>query len=231
MRRSWWTAVAVAGLLVGALGTGAASAGAPAPTTFLIAVVADGSPPVAGVPTHFSTALDSEGQPVAGAAVDLIGRAHGSSTYATLGSTTTGPDGTAAVRAVLTRTTVLRWRFAGSTEHAATTSEPLLTVVAARVRAHVGDSVVPRPRKVVVGGRAGPDKVGQRVSLWIGQIPYPLSHGPAPRRIANAVVREDGSFRLTRTFRYAGTKRLFVKVNHGRGTAEGYSGYLRIQVR
>ncbi|MCZ4500152.1 MAG: hypothetical protein JWQ74_2707 [Marmoricola sp.] len=250
MRRTWWTGVPVPsrflalvlalwlGLALVPLGAGAAAAdpadpAPPAATWFAVELVVDGLPEVSGTSMGFAAGLraDSDSPALVGAQVTLLGREHGSTTYRALAEGITDQNGAVRVNAVLHRTTALRWRYAGSEGYAATTSDAVVNRVAARVSAHARDSSVTRAQKVVVGGRAGPDKVGQHVSLWMGQIPVPLSPAPAPLRIANAVVGPDGTFRLSRRFHATGSKQLFVKVNHGRGTTEGYSGYFRVRVR
>ncbi|MCX6396409.1 MAG: hypothetical protein NTV23_07990 [Propionibacteriales bacterium] len=221
-------------VLVGAVvvAGGAAQAVLTVPSHFEIGIVAgEGPPPVAGSSFSFSATLVDEGQePVAGVPVTLSARPYGSSTFITVAQAVTDDAGYARAEAVLRRTSVVRWSYAGNVEHGATTSAAYVTFVGSPVTAHATDATLRRQQQLVVVGRTAPSKAGSRVSLWRGDKPA-FAPGLEMTRVAVGLVRSDGTFRLTTRFPHTGTKRLYVKVNAGHGNAEGYSKYLVVRVR
>ncbi|MFL6158972.1 MAG: hypothetical protein ACJ72D_23025 [Marmoricola sp.] len=223
------TAVLVA-MLAGMAVATPAGAAPTAPSEVLVSVVADEAPPVSGQAVSFEAALVSAGNPVAGATLTLMGSPWGTSGYAPLASTTTDSTGAGHLAAVLRSTTRLYWSYAGDGVHEATQSPVFVQNVAAAVTAHLrAPSVRSHHRFVVVGRTSG--RPGQRVSLWRGRVPAPLSDGAAPHRVATGVVGADGRLRLTARFARPGTRTLFVKVAAGPANAAGYSRYLHVRVR
>lgn len=220
-------------VLVGpALANGVARAAEATPTQFQIAiVVGEGGLPTAGSKVGFDATLVDDAQaPVAGVPVTLSVRPYGSSVYTPTAQAVTGADGYAAAAVVLQHTSAVRWSFAGDAEHAASTSPAYVQSIAPRIAAHAVDNTLKVRQQVVVVGRTGPNKAGNRVSLWRGDKPA-FMPGLQMTRIAVGVVRPDGTIRLTARFAGAGVKRLYVKVNAGKGNGVGYSKYIRVRVR
>jgi len=226
------SALAGAILLVGtvvALVPGSFAAG-PTATEFHYGIVAnEGPPPVGGRFDYQAVLVDEDQHPVAGVPAVLQVRSYGEKNFHQAASATTAPDGTVQASTVLTTTSTVRWVFAGTAEYAASTSVPYRELVAPRVTARVQDNTLRGKQRVVVVGTSNPLKPGSRVSLWRGDKPAfaPDLH---MTRIAVGTIRPDGTFRITARFANPGAKKLYVKVNAGHGTAEGYSAYVRIRV-
>lgn len=219
-------------LLGATLSTGTALAVTTTPTQFQIAIVAgEGDLPASGSKVEFdATLVDDADAPVAGAAVTLSVRPYGSSVFTPAAQAVTGTHGSVTVAIALTYTSAVRWSFAGDSEHAATTSPAYVQPMAPRIAAHANDTTLTARQQVVVVGRTGPNKAGNRVSLWRGDKPA-FMPGLEMTRIGVGVIRPNGTFRLTARFAAAGVKRLYVKVNAGKGNGVGYSKYLRVRVR
>lgn len=219
-------------LLGTALTVGAAHAGDQTPSEFQIAiVVGEGELPSSGSTVAFDAALvDASQAPVAGVPVTLLVRPYGSSVFTPAAQVVTGADGSARAEVALRYTSAVHWSYDGSAEHAATTSAVYVQPIAPRVAAHAVDRTLRVRQRGIVVGRTGPNKAGNRVSLWRGDKPA-FTPNQEMTRIAVGVVRADGTFRLTTRFAAAGVKRLYVKVNAGKGNGVGYSKYIRVRVR
>lgn len=226
-------AVLAALALLGPVGPGstASAASGATPTQIDQAFVADLQPPVAGQVVTFTAVVRSGSAGVPNVSVTLLTRPAGATGYLPVATVVSDPDGNVSADVRLTRTTAITWRFDGDSSYASARTDPYAQPVATRVRASANDLTLRRGQRLVVAGTTFPAKPGSRVSLWRGQIPYPLTQGPAPSRVAVGVVRADGTLRLVARFRHRGVKQLFVKVAGGGGNVTGYSRYLRIRVR
>ena len=193
-------------------------------------VVDDLVPHVAGRATEFSATLVDGDQPVSGAVLVLWLQPSGAATFVEAGQATTDESGMASVGAVLDRNATVQWRYAGSLEHAESTSTPYVVQIAPALTVRANDRTLRRGQRFVVRGRTFPVKAGCRVELWRGEL-RPLVLGPKPVRLARSTVRADGTYRLARRFRHALRTRVAVVVPACGDNGRGLSSYLRIRVR
>lgn len=225
--------------LVGLVVLGTALVGGPAgavpqtATKFQVAiVVGEGDLPSAGSSVGFDAVLTDESDtPLSGAPVTLSVRPWGSSVFTQAAQAVTGADGAVHAAVALTYTSAVRWSYDGDgADHAATTSAAYVQAIAPRISARAVDATLKGRQRLLVVGRTGPNKAGNRVSLWRGDKPA-FAPGLQMTRIAVGEVRADGTVRLTARFSRPGLKRLYVKVNAGKGNGTGYSKYIRVRVR
>jgi hypothetical protein len=205
---------------------------AAAPTSIVIAVVADAPPARVGdTPTEHAT-ISTGGGGFVGASVELQARPYGAATFTTVATVTSGAGGAlAATLPPLLHNTSYRWHFSGDAGHDPTTSAVGVEPVSVRVKRHVSDRTPRVGQRVVVRGRTIPAKPGRAVSLWRGTKPF-LGYGPATHhvRLVKGHVRADGTYRLVVRFASEGRVRIYVKVRGGDGNVTGFSKYRWLSV-
>lgn len=225
--------VAIAGVLAltAAVLVAAPAHAAPASSHWAVTMISDLDPPVCGDTVEFSASLQSDSGPIAGKSVTLLTRTVSSgSPFTPVATVITESDGTARASVKVCRNTAYRWQFAGDAEFTASTTGTLVQAVASKVVAHGSDLTLNRHQLLAVFGKAYPNKVGNRVTLWLGKVPRPLVQQPDPVLLAVGKIRDDGSFRLLRSFSSTGYKRLFVKVAGDTHNGDGFSNYVVVKV-
>jgi hypothetical protein len=207
------------------------AASATAATALYPALFDDLGSHVAGRPVDVSAVLltGADDAPVAGQSLTVSVRQYGTSTFTTVGSATTGPEGVATTLVTLDRNAVVRWDYAGDPTYAASSTEYLVPI-SPRVDLRVNHRKLHKGQRLVARGRTYPAKAGCRVKLWRGEL-RPLVQGPRPQRLAVSTVRSDGTYRLAHRFRKKARMRVAVTVAPCAGNDRGLSSYVRIRIR
>jgi hypothetical protein len=225
-------AAAAALVLVGSVLIAGPALAAPAPSHWEVSVVSDLDPPVSGQTVELTGYLMSDSGAVAGRSATLLTRTVGSGDpFAPVATVTTDADGRAVAEVKLVRNTAYRWHFTGDAEYAKSSTTTLIQLIASKVVAHANGTLFRVGNVVVAFGAGYPDKAGNIVRLWMGEIPHPLVHQPAPVLLSAGRVRPDGKFHLTRSFSAKGWKKLFVEIDGDSVNGRGFSNYVAVQVR
>ena len=213
------------------LGAGDAVAADPQPTRIALLIVMDGPLPVAGSEVAFTGSLMSGTAGVPGRSGQLWVKPAGDAEFTLAATATTDSKGFVEAQVVLRRTSDVRWVFTGDAEYAASQSEDWTQVVRTRVGARLGDRSLSVGQRLVVRGATYPKQPGHTVSLWAGTAPLTIWDSGKDRvRLARAVVRADGSYRLVTRFERVGKRRLYVQVKSGGPTTTGFSPYRYVRV-
>jgi hypothetical protein len=222
---------ALVALLVGGILASAGPASATIATTMTPVVVADAHNPVAGQPYGLLVSLmtASGQQPVVNVTVELWVKRVGQSAYSEVASTHSDSSGLAQPVTTVTRNSYVYAVFRGNDSYGPSQTAELYIPVSTSGTMNVDDKTLRVGQRLVVTGKTRPGKPGRRVALYVGYIPSPSSPG-TPTRIARAYVRADGTYRITKRFQRAGSKRLFVRLPGGDGNVPGYTRYRRVRV-
>ncbi|MBW8751944.1 MAG: hypothetical protein JF565_11045 [Propionibacteriales bacterium] len=166
----------------------------------------------------------------------LFVKTYGSTTFSDVGNAISGPDGSFTLTTPpLWQNASLRLDYLGDPSHDASSSGVWEVPVMGGSSIAVSDHSPRVHQRIVVRGRTLPSRAGRRISVWSGLRPcwcdaFPGPGTPAPKRLAHAVVRTDGSYRLVVRFSTPGRKRIYALVGQGDGLIASVSRYRHLRV-